>query len=168
MATPDFQIYDPTLDAWPDLAHGRVLLAPVRVGMDRRTGKMLIGWDHVVQSLEVMFVTPYHQRPLRRWVGTLIPHLLGDNATMRTVARFYWAVITAIDLWEPNFRIQKVNVDQRGDNTSLTSAEELRAGHMTLQTFGVYRPRAHLGDPTPETRRSIGLVGRGYGVWNRA
>lgn len=165
---PPVEIYDPTLDVWPDLAHGRIVLKPVRVGVDRRTGKMLIGWEHVVQSTTVIFVTRYHERVLRRWVGSLIPHLLGDNATMKTIARFYWAVIVALDLWEPNYRIQYVRPDVRVDQSGLTSAEELRGGHLSIQTHGVYRPRAHLGDDTPEARRSIGLVGRGYGVWERA
>lgn len=168
MPTADPNIYDPELDIWPDLAHGRVVLNPVRVGMDRRTGKMLVGWSHVVQSMQVIFATRYHERVLRRYVGSFVPHLLGDNATMRVVARFYWAIITAIDLWEPNYRIQQVNVQTRKSGSSLTSAEELRKGDLTTEMAGVYRPRAHLGDVTPETRRSIGLIGRGYGVWDRA
>jgi hypothetical protein len=47
----------------------------------------------------------------------------------------------------------------------LTSAEEMRVGHLTQHQDGIYRPRAHVGDNTPERRRSVGVVGRGYGPW---
>jgi phage baseplate assembly protein W len=166
LTSPRAPFYDPTLDVWPDLKHGRFVLMPIRVGMNAHTGKIMIGWDHVIQSIAKIFVTRYHERVLRRSVGCLIPHLLGDNATPYTITRFYGAIITAIDLWEPNYRIQRVRIYTRYDNTLLTSAEELRRGILTQRMEGVYRPRAHVGDNTPERRRSIGLVGRGYGPWH--
>lgn len=162
------QVYNPDYDRWPDLKRGRVVLRPVRVGVDDKTGKVIIGWDHVTQSIAKIFATRYHERVLRRWVGSFIPHLLGESAVTRAITRFYWAAATAIDLWEPNYRIQRVRVETRADETSLTSAEELRRGQLTTRTEGVYRPRAHLGDTTPERRRSIGLIGRGCGSWDRA
>jgi hypothetical protein len=61
-----------------------------------------------------------------------------------------------------------VRIAKRADDSSLTSAEELRRGQLTSRTEGVYRPRAHVGDTTPERRRSLGLIGRGHGVWDRA
>lgn len=160
-------IYDPNLDIWPDLRQGRIVLNPVRIGMDRYTGKVLTGWDHVIQSMLLIFATRYHERVLRRWVGSFVPHLLGDNATANVIARFYWAIATAIDLWEPNYRIQRVRVGLRSDGSMLTSPEELRTGHLTTQMEGVYRPRAHLGDDAPEERRSVGLTSRGFNIWER-
>lgn len=158
-------IYDPTLAMWPDLKQGRIVLRPVRVGMDRRTGKPLIGWAHTEQSMRLIFATRYHSRPLRRWVGSLVPHLLGDNATARVISYFYSAIASALDLWEPNYRIQVIWLQTRKDGSSLTSVEELRQGKVTTQMDGVHRPRAHLGDNTPEMRRQVGLVGSNYGPW---
>jgi phage baseplate assembly protein W len=160
-------VYDPTLDMWPDLREGRIILNPVRIGMDRYTGKMLTGWDHVIQSMLLLFSTRYHERVLRRWCGSFVPHLIGENATENTITRFYWAIATAIDLWEPNYRIQRVRVGTRDDGTSMTSAEELRSGHLVTGMDGVYRPRAHLGNSQPEVRKQVGLVSRGFNIWER-
>lgn len=164
----DGVLYDPTLDMWPDLRYGRVVLMPARVGVDRRSGRVLVGWSHVVQSMQVIFATRYHERVLRRWVGSFVPHLLGDQATRRVITRFYWAIATSIDLYEPNYRIKQVRVGTRADGTLLTSTSELQTGNITTRTEGIYRPRAHLGDETPETRRVLGLVGRGNDVWDKA
>lgn len=157
--------YDPTYDKWPDLRLGRIVLAPVRVGMNRRTGKIMVGWDHVVQSMEMIFATRFHERVLRRWVGSFVPHLLGESAIDRTITRFYWAIMVSLELWEPNYRLYRVLVKTRDDGSSLTSPEELRLGHVTFENQGVYLPRAHLGDPTPEARQRFGLVGMGAGSW---
>jgi phage baseplate assembly protein W len=165
MATKNI-FYDPTEEQWPELKHGRIVLMPARVGMDRTTGKMLIGWSHVVQSIQVIFATRFHERVLRRWCGSFVPHLLGESAVNRVIARFYWAIATAIDLWEPNYRIQRINIGKSKEGVALTSVEALRLGHITTQNEGVYRPRAHVGDDTPESRRMLGLVSNG-GVWSR-
>lgn len=152
---------------WPD-ADRRRPLAPVRVGMDRVTGKVIIGERHEDQSLGVIFATRIHERVCRRWVGSFVPHILGDNTTARTIARFFWAIFTALDLWEPNVRILRVRVRSRnGTEADLTSSEEIRAGHVTVRLESVRRPRGHLGDFTAEGRRSIGLIGRGRGEWER-
>lgn len=153
--------YSPNDAMWPDLANGKVALAPVRVGMDRRTGKMLVGWPHVEQSISVIFATRFHERVLRRWVGSFVPHILGQSAIPRVVTRFFWAIASAIDLWEPNYSIKRITLP-----ASVNSAEQVRRGTMGFRNEGVYRPRGHLGDSTAETRRSVGFVGRGNDVWD--
>jgi len=150
---------------WPDLKYGRIVLNPVRIGMDRVTGKVLTGWDHVIQSMLLIFSTRYHERVLRRWCGSYVPHLIGENADEPTICRFYWAIATGLDLWEPNYRIQRVRVSKRADGSPLTSPEELRSGQLITSMEGVYRPRGHLGNSNPQVRRGVGLVSRGYNLW---
>jgi phage baseplate assembly protein W len=164
MASGDY-VYDSNLDIWPDLKYGRVILSPVRIGVDRHTGKIITGWDHVVLSLLLIFSTRYHERVLRRWAGSFVPHLIGENATVPTIARFYWAMATGIDLWEPGYRMQRARVGSRANGSNMTSPEELRAGRLTTGLEGVYRPRGHLGDSSAQVKRSIGLVSNGYNLW---
>lgn len=159
-------IYDPNLDIWPDLRNGRVVLLPSRVGVDRKTGKMLIGWDHVLQSMQVIFSTRYHERVMRQWVGSMVPHLLGESMVPRMLARFYWAIISAIDLWEPCYSVQRVNVQIGSQDQQLSSIEEIRTGKLTTEMIGVYRPRGHLGDDTPDDKRIVGIIGSEYHTWD--
>jgi phage baseplate assembly protein W len=158
-------VYDPNVDMWPDLKYGHIVLSPVRIGVDRYTGKMLTGWDHVIQSMLLIFSTKYHERVLRRWCGSFVPHLIGQNADEPTIARFYFAICTGIDLWEPNYRINRVRVANRSDGSLMTSPEELRTGKLQTSMEGTYRPRGHLGNSEPQVRRAVGLVSRGYNLW---
>ena len=151
-----YQDYDVWAQIWPP--EEKKPLAPVRVGMDRRTGKMLIGWPHVEQSIHTIFMTRFHERILRQWVGSFVPHLLGKNYVSNTFTQFFWAIASAIDLWEPCYRLVRVFVKNRSTGAPLTSAEEVRRGEAQTENLGLYMPRGHLGDFTPESQRSIGWV----------
>ena len=155
---PSLAEYESWVKIWP-IADKHKMQAPVRVGMDRKTGKILVGWEHVVQSMEMLFATRYHERILRQWVGSFVPHLLGQNITELTVTRFWWAIISAIDLWEPNYRIKDIAL--RAGLVDQTSADGIRRGDISFAQHGVYRPRGHLGDPTPETLRASAITARG-------
>jgi phage baseplate assembly protein W len=167
LAEGGFHNYDVWKDMWPEAVQGRPA-RPVRVGMNRETGKILIGWRHVVQSLSTLFVTRYHERILRYYVGSFVPHLIGENLTEETVTKFWWAIATSIDLWEPCYAIKYINVqkmDAGGNWIELTSPEEIRRGEISFQMHGVYMPRGHLGDATPEDRRTAGLIAASDARW---
>ena len=111
-------------------------------GVDRLTGKPLEGWPHVVQSVEVIFSTRIAERVMRRHFGSAGPVLLGRAMNVANVLRFWFLVTVALELWEPRFKVVRV--------LPKASAEEARLGHMAFVITGEYRPRGHLGDPTPE------------------
>ena len=159
---------NPWGDSSTDLA-SRGVAAPVRVGIDNRTGKVIMGWPHVEQSIARLFATRFHERVLRRWLGSFVPHLLGELGTFQNILRFYTAIATAINLWEPCFRVEQVRLINR-DGTDAqvgVAAQRLRLGHVNFHVIGVYMPRGHLGDFTPESRRSILFRGTGTGNWER-
>lgn len=112
-------------------------------GINRETGAPLSDWDHVVQSIGVIFSTRIGERVMLRHFGSSAPVLLGRAMTAANVLRFWALVGIAIDLWEPRFRVVRVGiVDQ--------SAEVTRQGRMMFVIEGEYRPLAHRGDFTPE------------------
>jgi hypothetical protein len=167
----DNQFFRSVNAIWPGLLNGQAIISPARNGMDRKTGKLLQGWDHVSQSMEVIFATPFHERVLRRWVGSFVPILLGETFVARVVTRFYWAIVAAIDLWEPNYRIKQVYfmgdaLTQWSPLTTTSAADMIRLGEAIFRNEGVYRPRAHLGDFTQYMQKQSGLIGRGDLLWD--
>lgn len=158
---------------WPDLLNQKSFIAPVRNGVNRETGGLMQGWDHVEQSMKVIFATPFHERILRRWVGSYVPHILGETFVPRIVTRFHWSMAVSLDLWEPNYRITTVffmgDALESWSPESFDVAGEFRLGHAWFRTEGQYRPRGHLGDSTPYYRRASALLSRGgEDLWDPA
>jgi phage baseplate assembly protein W len=123
-------------------------------GIDRETGKLLAGWPHVMQSLLVIFTTHFGERVLRRWFGSFVPKLLGQNMVPSTVLKFFTAICVAIDLWEPRYKVTSI--------VPYGSPEQLRTGEIGFSIEGVYRPRALSGDLTPE--RGVFTIAIGIGA----
>jgi phage baseplate assembly protein W len=163
--------YNELMAIWPDLYNQKVIIGPSGNGMDRKTGKLISGWKHVEQSIEVIFETPFHQRVLRRWVGSFIPHMLGESIVARVITRFFWAIATSLDLWEPRYRIKQVffmgqALSTWAPQSSISAADLIRLGQAMFRQEGVYYPRGHLGDFTPYQRKFFGVVGRGGEFWD--
>ncbi|GJD78014.1 GPW/gp25 family protein [Methylobacterium gregans] len=124
------------------------------VGIDRNTGRVLRGFAHVKQSLGVLFSTGIGSRILLRLFGSAIPSLLGKNIVPSTFLKFATAIHVAVELWEPRFRLIQVtfprDTSADGSTPATNSPERIRAGRIGVALHGQYRPRGHLGDPTPE------------------
>lgn len=126
------------------------LIAPTPgTGIDKMTGRVISGWDHVLQSLGVIFMTYFGERVLVRWFGSFIPKILGQRMTPPVVLKFWTAVCVAIDLWEPRFKITQIR--------PAGTPEQMRLGVIGFTLEGVYYPRGHLGDFTPDGPRQITL-----------
>ncbi|MEE9923972.1 MAG: GPW/gp25 family protein [Brucella anthropi] len=118
----------------------------VGFGVDRITGKPLGRWPHVEQSLQVIFTTAFSSRVMRRWFGSLIPALLGENIHPSVVLRLMVSIYAALE-FEPRFALTQIHV--------ASPADELRQGRLRLILEGQYRPRGHLGDFTVEGAKRV-------------
>lgn len=117
------------------------------VGLNALTGQRLDGWQHTVQSLEVIFSTHFGDRVMREWFGSAVPRLLGESLTAATLLKFKLAVFVAIELWEPRFRVTRIH-----------SLSIDRLGRYRCELEGEYRPRGHLKDYRVDGgRRSFSL-----------
>ena len=122
-------------------------------GIDRRTGRPLAGWPHVVQSLGVILSTGIGSRILRRDFGFAGLGLLGrENMHPSAVLRFVAALAIAIELWEPRFRIRAIRFP-----ATRNSPDALRQGRVGLELLGDYRPRALEGDFTVASTEVVNL-----------
>jgi len=113
-------------------------------GMNQQTGGLLAGWPHVLQSVRIIFTTPFFERLMRPYVGSHVVRLLGENIGERTVLRIRWAIALAIDLFEPRltpYRIDITDFDRTGASSWIMQA--------------IYRPNALSGDMTPSGIRTL-------------
>lgn len=153
---------------YPDASRGQAI-APVRIGIDNRTLRPLGGFAHVEQSLYRLFATRYHQRVMRYYVGSFVPHLIGKNTVHSTITKFWWAITTAVELWEPGYGIKRVRMRdyERPDGSialgALTTDDDIRRGQVAFQMTGEWYPRGHLGDKTPAGERDLMFLGDGNG-----
>jgi phage baseplate assembly protein W len=114
------------------------------VGFDATTGRILIGWDHVMQSLRDIFDTRFGSRIMREWYGSFVPNLLGRLVTPDEVVLYFAAITSAIEQWEPRFRV-----------TRIEAVKVTRDGQFHVFLEGEYRPRAVYGDFTVAGARRL-------------
>ncbi|WP_449255189.1 GPW/gp25 family protein [Bosea sp. (in: a-proteobacteria)] len=120
-------------------------------GVDRESGRVLDGWPHVVQSVNVIMTTRLGERVMRRHFGSSAFSLLGRLLTADHIVRFFSVYCLAVELWEPRFKIVRVIPIRTG-------VDDIRLGRFAFAVEGEYRPRGHLGDPTPEGVRRVGFA----------
>lgn len=123
------------------------------IDIDIETGADVTGWPHVLQCIQDFFVQPFGERVMREWYGSAVPRFLGENLTTSTVVPFFAAMASAIEQWEPRYRLTKVVPESVG-----------RDGKLRVYMEGEYRPRALLGDFTPEGARRITVLGGSGGT----
>lgn len=123
------------------------------VGLNAATGGTITGWEHVVQSLQDIFHTRFGSRIMREWYGSFVPNILGRLITTDEVTPFFVAVTSAIEQWEPRYRITQIQV-----------VRVTRDGQLHFFLIGEYRPRAVFGDFSVEGARRMDAYANNDGI----
>ncbi|MDR6431304.1 GPW/gp25 family protein [Brucella pseudogrignonensis] len=127
--------------------------AALGIDLDRVTGEVIVGWAHVEQCIGDFLTTFFGERVMREWYGSIVPKLMGENLTTETIVTFFAAVTSAIDQWEPRYKIAKI-----------TPLSVDRSGEFQVRIEGDYRPLALIGNFTSGSPKHLiisGAVGRG-------
>ncbi|MBY3434822.1 GPW/gp25 family protein [Rhizobium laguerreae] len=106
-------------------------------GINAVTGQPLSNWEHTQQSVGKIMQTAIGSRIMRRDFGSDIPDLIDTKMIRKNILAVYSAAATAIERWEPRFRMRSASVDEVSPD-----------GRFGLIIQGTYFPRGHLGDYT--------------------
>ena len=117
--------------------------------IDRRTGEVIDNYASALQSVEIIFTTRLGEMIMLREFGAGIVELLGRLMTPRLFGVFQTLLMTGIDLWEPRFRVRRVDLSG--------TVDEIRTGRAGFRLEVDWRPNAHRGDDTVEGVRTFGL-----------
>ncbi|HEV7418065.1 MAG TPA: GPW/gp25 family protein [Tianweitania sediminis] len=122
--------------------------------IDRRTGAVIDNYASALQSVEVIFTTRNGETLMLRQFGAGLVELLGRLMVPSLFAAFRTLMAAGIDLWEPRFRVRRIDLNG--------TVDEVRMGRAGFTIEVDWRPRAHLGDPSVDGVRTFGLtfVGR--------
>lgn len=118
--------------------------------IDQRTGEVIDNYASAVQSVSIVFSTRLGEMIMLRELGAGLVELLGRLLTARLFSAYLTLMMTAIDLWEPRFRVRRIDVGG--------STDDIRMGTAGFSIEVDWRPNAHLGDSTVEGVRTFGLT----------
>jgi phage baseplate assembly protein W len=107
----------------------------MRTGLDRRTGQVLQGWPHCVQSIEHILSTALGTMVMARDYGSDVPDRVDRPQNRIELAGLAMAAAEALRRDEPGFLLRRVDVRKTGAN-----------GVVEIAYAGDFLPFAHVGD----------------------
>lgn len=124
-----------------------------RVGIDARTGRILLGWDHCLQSIIKHLTTELNERVQLRSFGGRVPSIIDRPQNLETVIDLYVAVAETL---EPRM-IEGRQHGEPGFVLLRTSIDAATPGRVSLGVGGVFFENGHLGDFSNPSERAATL-----------
>lgn len=121
----------------------------MRVGLDRKTGAVLTGWDECSQSIGCIAETAIGSLVLNRDFGSKCPELVDRPGNRQQIGAYFTAIARALRKWEPGFRLSKVTL------------VSLVPGRALFDIAGVFYPNGHLGDYSNPQGKTVSVAAAG-------
>ena len=107
-------------------------------GMNKISGRVLEGTDHLQQSISDILLTPIGSRVMRRSYGSRLLELISQPYVKATVLQVYAAIADALRQWEPRFVLKRIQAKWRDINQQSVDRE---AGLLNIEMTGDYLGR---------------------------
>lgn len=122
-----------------------------RVGIDAKTGRVIYGWAHCVQSMRKILLTEFNERVQRREFGSNLLRLIDRPQNHETVIDIYVATAQAL---EPR-TVEGRQYGEPGFVLLRTYLDASQMGHVTLLLDGVFFENGHLGDYSNPIQKNV-------------
>lgn len=106
-----------------------------RCGLNAETGALLVGAEHLAQSLETIWMTDLDVMPMLLSFGTRSRRALAEDVTPALALWLYNELIGAAMRWEPEYAFQRMQL------VLLT-----QDGALGLRHDGIYYPEGRFGN----------------------
>lgn len=94
------------------------------IDVDRKTGEYISGLARIKQSIETILTTRIGVRLMRLWWGSKFIDMQDKPGNQEVLLTGMMAAISAINTYEPEFKIRKAIVEQMGSDGSIRIALE--------------------------------------------
>lgn len=81
------------------------------IDIDRKTGEYVQGWPRIKQSIETILTTRIGVRLMRLWWGSNFMNMQDKPGNEETIMSGMMAAISAINTYEPEFKVTRVSID---------------------------------------------------------
>lgn len=90
------------------------------IDIDRTTGELIQGWPRIKQSIIVILTTRLRTRLMRLWWGSKFINMQDKPGNQEVLMAGMMAAISAINTYEPEFKVTRVSIDEFGPSGDIT------------------------------------------------
>ncbi|WP_396604894.1 GPW/gp25 family protein [Bradyrhizobium sp. YCK136] len=94
------------------------------IDIDRYTGELIQGWERIKQSIFVILTTRLRTRLMRLWWGSKFNEMQDKPGNEEVLMSSMMAAISAINTYEPEFKVTRVVIEDMGPDGEITITVE--------------------------------------------
>ncbi|GAB9153133.1 GPW/gp25 family protein [Bradyrhizobium diazoefficiens] len=94
------------------------------IDIDRFTGELIQGWERIKQSIFVILTTRLRTRLMRLWWGSKFNEMQDKPGNEEVLMSSMMAAISAINTYEPEFKVTRVVIEDMGPDGEITITVE--------------------------------------------